>query len=130
MMRFLYDLGILIYGLLLRIFALFNTKAKLLSDGRRGLMQHIEQSVEKGQEYIWFHFASLGEFEQGRSVMEQIKLRHPKEKIIVTFFSPSGYEIRKNTALADHVFYLPADTARNARRFLDIINPKLAIFTK
>ncbi|WP_313189620.1 glycosyltransferase N-terminal domain-containing protein [Sphingobacterium sp.] len=130
MMRFLYDLGILIYGLLLRIFALFNTKAKLLSDGRKGLMQHIEQSVEKGQEYIWFHFASLGEFEQGRSVMEQIKLRHPKEKIIVTFFSPSGYEIRKNTALADHVFYLPADTARNARRFLDIINPKLAIFTK
>ena len=129
-MRFLYDLGILIYGLLLRVFALFNAKAKLLVDGRDGLLQHIEQSVEKGQQYIWFHFASLGEFEQGRSVMEQIKSRHPQEKIIVTFFSPSGYEIRKNSPLADHVFYLPADTASNARRFIDIINPKLAIFTK
>ena len=129
-MRFLYDLGILIYGLLLRVFALFNAKAKLLVDGRDGLLQHIEQSVEKGQQYIWFHFASLGEFEQGRSVMEQIKSRHPQEKIIVTFFSPSGYEIRKNSPLADHVFYLPADTASNARRFIGIINPKLAIFTK
>lgn len=129
-MRFLYDLGILIYGMLLRVFALFNAKAKLLVDGRDGLLQHIEQSVEKGQQYIWFHFASLGEFEQGRSVMEQIKSRHPQEKIIVTFFSPSGYEIRKNSPLADHVFYLPADTASNARRFIDIINPKLAIFTK
>lgn len=129
-MRFLYDLGILIYGMLLRVFALFNAKAKLLVDGRDGLLQHIEQSIEKGQQYIWFHFASLGEFEQGRSVMEQIKSRHPQEKIIVTFFSPSGYEIRKNSPLADHVFYLPADTASNARRFIDIINPKLAIFTK
>lgn len=129
-MRFLYDLGILIYGLLLRVFALFNAKAKLLLNGRKNLLQRIEQTVEKDQEYIWFHFASLGEFEQGRAVMEQIKIRYPYEKIIVTFFSPSGYEIRKNTALADYVFYLPADTPRNARRFLDLINPKFAVFTK
>lgn len=129
-MRFLYDLGILIYGLLLRGFALFNAKAKLLLNGRKDLLQRIEQTVEKDQEYIWFHFASLGEFEQGRAVMEQIKIRYPNEKIIVTFFSPSGYEIRKNTALADYVFYLPADTHRNARRFLDLINPKFAVFTK
>ncbi len=118
-MRFLYDLGILIYGLLLRVFALFNAKAKLLLNGRKDLLQRIEQTVEKDQEYIWFHFASLGEFEQGRAVMEQIKIRYPNEKIIVTFFSPSGY-----------VFYLPADTPRNSRRFLDLINPKFAVFTK
>ncbi|WP_257213999.1 3-deoxy-D-manno-octulosonic acid transferase [Sphingobacterium sp. 1.A.5] len=130
MMRFLYDLGISIYSLLIWILAPFNAKAKLLVTGRKGLLKQIEQTVEQGQEYIWFHFASLGEFEQGRSVMEQIKQRFPSEKIIVTFFSPSGYEIRKNTPLADFVFYLPADTSKNARKFLDILNPKFAIFTK
>ncbi len=129
-MRFLYDLGISIYSLLIWILAPFNAKAKLLVTGRKGLLKQIEQTVEQGQEYIWFHFASLGEFEQGRSVMEQIKQRFPSEKIIVTFFSPSGYEIRKNTPLADFVFYLPADTSKNARKFLDILNPKFAIFTK
>lgn len=129
-MRFLYDLGISIYSLLIWILAPFNAKAKLLVTGRKGLLKQIEQTVEQGQEYIWFHFASLGEFEQGRSVMEQIKQRFPSEKIIVTFFSPSGYEIRKNTPLADYVFYLPADTSKNARKFLDILNPKFAIFTK
>lgn len=129
-MRFLYDLGISIYSLLIKILALFNAKARLLVNGRKDLLKHIEQTVEQGQKYIWFHFASLGEFEQGRSVMEQIKQRHPLEKIIVTFFSPSGYEIRKNTPLADYVFYLPADTAKNARKFLDIIDPKFAVFTK
>ncbi|MFD1166066.1 3-deoxy-D-manno-octulosonic acid transferase [Sphingobacterium daejeonense] len=130
MMRFLYDLGISIYCLLIWILAPFNAKAKLLVNGRKGLLKQIEQTVEQGQEYIWFHFASLGEFEQGRSVMEQIKQRFPSEKIIVTFFSPSGYEIRKNTPLADYVFYLPADTSKNARKFLDILNPKFAVFTK
>lgn len=129
-MRFLYDLGISIYSLLIWILAPFNAKAKLLVNGRKRLMKQIEQTVEQGQEYIWFHFASLGEFEQGRSVMEQIKQRFPSEKIIVTFFSPSGYEIRKNTPLADYVFYLPADTSKNARKFLDILNPKFAVFTK
>ncbi len=129
-MRFLYDLGISIYCLLIWILAPFNAKAKLLVNGRKRLMKQIEQTVEQGQEYIWFHFASLGEFEQGRSVMEQIKQRFPSEKIIVTFFSPSGYEIRKNTPLADYVFYLPADTSKNARKFLDILNPKFAVFTK
>lgn len=129
-MRFLYDLGISIYCLLIWILAPFNAKAKLLVNGRKGLLKQIEQTVEKGQEYIWFHFASLGEFEQGRSVMEQIKQRFPSEKIIVTFFSPSGYEIRKNTPLADYVFYLPADTSKNARKLLDILNPKFAVFTK
>ncbi|WP_317042451.1 3-deoxy-D-manno-octulosonic acid transferase [Mucilaginibacter sp. OK098] len=81
-------------------------------------------------ESIWFHFASLGEFEQGRPVLEQFKILYPNNKIVVTFFSPSGYEIRKNTLLADAVYYLPLDTAQNARDFIDSIQPKMAIFTK
>ena len=129
-MRFLYDLGISVYGLMIQVLAPLNPKARLLAQGRKDLFKKIEQSVETSQEHIWFHFASLGEFEQGRSVMEQIKQRFPNEKIIVTFFSPSGYQIRKNTPLADGVFYLPADTAKNAREFLDLINPKFAVFTK
>ena len=129
-MRFFYRLGIFLYGALLRLIAPFHPKAKLWVDGRRGLLETIEQTVEQGKEYIWFHYASLGEFEQGRAVMEQIKLRYPHEKIIVTFFSPSGYEIRKNTALADYVFYLPEDTANNAKRFIQAIRPKFAVFTK
>lgn len=129
-MRLLYDMGIFLYGTLLRLIAPFHAKARLWVAGRKGLLKQISQTVDSSQEHIWFHFASLGEFEQGRSVMEQIKQRYPEEKIIVTFFSPSGYEIRKNTALADYVFYLPEDTAGNARKFLDAINPKLAIFTK
>jgi len=129
-MRLLYDLGIWFYGFILRVISPFHAKAKLWVDGRKNILEHIEQTIEKGQKYIWFHFASLGEFEQGRAVLEQIKKSFPQEKIIITFFSPSGYEIRKNTGLADHVFYLPQDTAGNARRFLDLIQPKFAVFTK
>ncbi|HMR17655.1 MAG TPA: glycosyltransferase N-terminal domain-containing protein [Sphingobacterium sp.] len=129
-MRLLYDLGILLYGAMLRIISPFHAKARLWVEGRKNLLNRIEQTIEPGQKYIWFHFASLGEFEQGRSVLEQIKKRFPHEKIIVTFYSPSGYEIRKNTPLADHVFYLPEDTASNAKRFLDLIDPKFVVFTK
>lgn len=129
-MRLLYNLGIWLYGVILRIISPFNPKAKLWVDGRKDILSRINQTVEKGQKYIWFHFASLGEFEQGRAVLEQIKKRYPQEKIIITFFSPSGYEIRKNTNLADHVFYLPEDTAKNAKVFIDIIQPKFVVFTK
>ena len=129
-MRVLYDLGILLYGAILRVIAPFHGKAKRWVAGRKNLLQHIEQTIEVGQKHIWFHFASLGEFEQGRAVMEQIRAKYPSEKIIVTFFSPSGYDIRKNTPLADYVFYLPEDTARNAKRFIQLIDPKFVIFTK
>lgn len=129
-MRLLYDLGIWFYGVILRLISPFNSKAKLWVDGRRNIFEHMESTVEKGHQYIWFHFASLGEFEQGRSVLEQIKKNFPLEKIVITFFSPSGYEIRKNTALADYVFYLPQDTAANAKRFVSIFKPKFVIFTK
>lgn len=129
-MRFLYDLGIWFYGIILRIISPFHPKAKLWVEGRKNLLNRIEQTIERERQYIWFHFASLGEFEQGRSVIEQIKKSFPQEKIIITFFSPSGYEIRKNTPLADYVFYLPEDTAWNAKRFIDIIQPKFVVFTK
>lgn len=129
-MRLLYDLGIQFYGMMLRLVAPFHPKAKLWVEGRKGGLDAIEQTIENGHKHIWFHFASLGEFEQGRAVLEQIKKRYPQEKIVITFFSPSGFEIRKNTNLANYVFYLPEDTRKNARRFVSIIKPKFAVFTK
>ena len=129
-MRLLYNLGIWLYGLILRTISPFHPKAKLWVEGRKNLLQKISQTVEKDEKHIWFHFASLGEFEQGRSVLEQIRKKYPNEKIIITFFSPSGFEIRKNTNLADYVFYLPEDTAKNAKEFIDSINPKFVVFTK
>lgn len=129
-MRLIYDLGIWFYGAILYLISPFHAKAKLWVEGRKNILSHIEQTVEKGHKYIWFHFASLGEFEQGRSVLEQLKKSFPHEKIVITFFSPSGFEIRKNTPLADYVFYLPQDTASNARRFIDILQPKFVVFTK
>jgi len=129
-MRLLYSIGIFLYGLLLRILAPFHAKARLMVTGRKDWYLRMKQSVDSSQKHIWFHFASLGEFEQGRPVLEAIKNNYLDHKIIVTFYSPSGYEIRKNTNLADHVFYLPYDTAQNAKLFLDLINPSFAVFTK
>jgi 3-deoxy-D-manno-octulosonic-acid transferase len=123
-MLLLYNLGLYIYSLLILIVSLFNKKAKLWIDGRRNV------ELIRLNSSVWFHFASLGEFEQGRPVLESFKISNPESKIVITFFSPSGYEIRKNTPLADAVYYLPLDTAENARRFIDTINPALAIFTK
>ena len=104
--------------------SLFNKKAKLWLNGRK------RQALVCCEDSIWFHFASLGEFEQGRPVLEEMRRIYPENKIVITFFSPSGYEVRKNTPLADFVYYLPLDTAKNAREFIDAINPKMAVFTK
>jgi 3-deoxy-D-manno-octulosonic-acid transferase len=93
---------------------LFNAKAKLFVSGRKNNFDLLRKKIDPTQRPIWFHFASLGEFEQGRPVLEQLKLRYPNQKLVVTFFSPSGYEIRKNYPLAD-VFYLPLDTAPNSK---------------
>lgn len=128
-MKLLYIIGIRAYTLLIRIFSLFNPKAKLFINGRRNIYSLIAQKINPAEKHIWFHFASLGEFEQGRPVLEKLKTLYPDKKIVVTFFSPSGYEIRKNYALAD-VFYLPVDSAANAKRFITSINPEMAIFTK
>lgn len=129
-MLWLYNIGISFYGLIVSAFSIFNSKAKLFSRGRKNIFDHIEKTVDTTQRHIWFHFASLGEFEQGRPVLEKIKELHPQKRIVITFFSPSGYEIRKNYALAAGVFYLPLDTAGNAKRFISLINPEMAVFTK
>lgn len=123
-MLLLYNIGIRLYFFLAWTASFFDKKARIWIDGRRN------QNVIPCSESIWFHFASLGEFEQGRPVLEQLRLLQPGTQVIVTFFSPSGYEVRKHTELADAVYYLPLDTAKNAHKFLDAINPKLAIFTK
>lgn len=129
-MRLLYDIGIWAYGLLLKFFSLFNQKARLFVQGRRRQYQDISLMINSPQQHIWFHFASLGEFEQGRPVLEKLVEQFPGKRAIITFFSPSGYEIRKNYALAAKVFYLPLDTHENAKWFINAINPELAVFTK
>lgn len=129
-MLWLYNIGIYFYGFLVKIFSGFNTKAKLFVSGRQDLFAKMQSQLSVGDLHTWFHFASLGEFEQGRPVLEQLKASAPERKIIVTFFSPSGYEIRKDYALAEGVFYLPLDTAANAKRMIELINPDMAIFTK
>ena len=108
--------------------ALFNEKARLLVRGQRETLSRAEAKDLKG--CVWFHAASVGEFEQARPLIERIKKDHPKKKVVVTFFSPSGYEMRKDYALADGVFYLPFATKRNARRLLDVLQPEKAIFVK
>jgi 3-deoxy-D-manno-octulosonic-acid transferase len=123
-MLLIYNTAIRLYFVLIWIFSFFNNKAKLWIDGRN------EQRLLRETDTIWFHFSSLGEFEQGRPVLEAIRQKHPENRIVITFFSPSGYQVRKNTALADAVYYLPLDTPRNAREFIDALQPKLVIFTK
>ena len=123
-MPILYNLGVQLYFITVYMAAFFNKKARLWINGRR------DQAILTGPPCIWFHFASLGEFEQGRPVLERMRELYPGKKITVTFFSPSGYEIRKNTPLADHVYYLPLDTAKNARKFIEAVQPEMAIFTK
>lgn len=123
-MLLLYNAGVTLYYLAIYIASFFNSKARLWINGRKIAITPISNKS------IWFHFASLGEYEQGRPVLEQMRQLHPSAKIVITFFSPSGYEIRKNSALADEVHYLPLDTAKNARQFVTAINPTMAIFTK
>jgi len=129
-MLWLYNIGIKLYGLLVKMLSPFNTKAALFIKGRSHIFLDLEQQIDPSGQNIWFHFASLGEFEQGRPVLERIKTLYPNKKIIITFFSPSGYEIKKNYNGAEGVFYLPLDTADHATRFINAVNPQIAIFTK
>jgi 3-deoxy-D-manno-octulosonic-acid transferase len=129
-MNYLYNLGILAYVLLVRLLAPFNSKARLWVEGRKGWETMLKEKVSRTNMNVWIHCASLGEFEQGRPLIEAIKKMRPDYKIILTFFSPSGYEIRKNYMNADYVCYLPADTPANAGKFIDHANPAVAIFVK
>ncbi len=126
----MYSLGIYIYILCVRIASLFSTKARLLLDGHAETFGILARTLRTNDRYVWFHASSLGEFEQGRPLMERIRQRHPEYKILLTFFSPSGYEVRKNYDGADIVCYMPFDTPRNARRFVRMVKPEKAFFIK
>lgn len=125
-----YDLIMSLYAGLIRLVGWKYEKARLWSEGRRNLAQRMRNEIDPSARIVWVHVASLGEFEQGRPIIEEIRRQHPEYKILLTFFSPSGYEIRKNYAGADYIFYLPIDTRRNVRQFLDIAHPEIVIFVK
>ncbi|WP_457609590.1 3-deoxy-D-manno-octulosonic acid transferase [Lutibacter sp.] len=129
-MYFLYNILIFITRFFLQIIALFNKKIKLFVDGRKITFSKLKKNISKNDEVIWFHCASLGEFEQGRPIIEKLKKENPTKKLVLTFFSPSGYEVRKNYEVADVVCYLPLDTQSNAKKFLDIVHPTLVVFVK
>jgi len=126
----MYNIFIFIYKFGIFIASFFNEKARKLRKGQSEAFAVLKEKVDSNKSYVWFHAASLGEFEQGRPVMEKLKQTHPEINILLTFFSPSGYEIRKNYAGADVICYLPLDTAANVRRFLNSINISKAIFIK
>lgn len=129
-MLWLYNFAIFLYRIVLHTAATFNTKAKLFLNGRKNIFNIIQNNTDITRKHIWFHFASLGEFEQGRPVLEELRKKYPQKPVIITFFSPSGYEIRKNYPMAEGIFYLPLDTHKNAAEFIRLINPEIAIFTK
>jgi 3-deoxy-D-manno-octulosonic-acid transferase len=130
-MTYVYNFFIFVFGLLIKGAGLFQPKAKAFLRGRQGILKNISESLATNQSpVIWLHCASLGEFEQGRPIIESLKQEFPSHKIFLTFFSPSGFEIRKNYSLADYVFYLPLDTAANAKKLIQSVKPVLAIFVK
>ncbi|NLJ42685.1 MAG: 3-deoxy-D-manno-octulosonic acid transferase [Bacteroidales bacterium] len=129
-MKYLYNIGILIYTFAARILSPFSGKARLWTSGRKDWEKRLGKNVNPLNTNLWIHCASLGEFEQGRPLMETIKRSRPDIKIILTFFSPSGYEIRKNYNVADYVCYLPADSPGNAAKFISLVNPAAVIFVK
>jgi len=129
-MRLIYNFGIRIFILILKIASLRNPKAKKWIAGRKGLLKRIKKEQDPKEHVVWVHCASLGEFEQGRPLIEEIRRIYPEKKIVLTFFSPSGYEVRKDYGQVDYIYYLPADTRRNARRFVKYCNPEVAFFIK
>ena len=129
-MKVLYTIGIWFYGLGIRIAALFNEKARLWVRGRKGIFTELERAFSSKTNPMWVHCASLGEYEQAKPLIEKIKQEQPETKILTTFFSPSGYTQAVKKPLADYNFYLPLDLPRNARKFLDIVQPTAAIFVK
>jgi 3-deoxy-D-manno-octulosonic-acid transferase len=128
-MKILYSLSVLSYSALIYLVSFLNTKARLRSSGIKNTFKLIH-TIPKSQQIIWFHCASLGEFEQARNLIDKIKQNKSEYKIALSFFSPSGYEIRKNYPNADYVFYLPTDTKRNAKKLIRLLNPKIVIFVK
>jgi len=129
-MNFFYNITVSLADLLLKAVALFDPKIKLFVEGRKQTFARLRESIKKEDKVIWFHCASLGEFEQGRPIIEGAKKQFKDHKILLTFFSPSGYEVRKNYTLADLIVYLPLDTKNNAKMFVAMAHPSLAVFIK
>ena len=129
-MLFLYNIITLLAAQLLKLVAIFSPKMKLFVDGRKSVFQTLANKIQSSDKTIWFHAASLGEYEQGLPVIEAMKQRFPNHKIVVTFFSPSGYEVRKNNTVADVTVYLPLDTISNAQKFISLVHPEMAFFIK
>ena len=129
-MTLFYLAGIKIYHLLIAIASMFNPKARFWIRGRKGIFRKLKKELSSNEKIAWFHCASLGEFEQGRPLIEAFKGKYSDYKILLTFYSPSGYEIRKNYEGADYIYYLPLDTPQNAKQFLNIVNPKVVFFIK
>lgn len=129
MIYFIYNIFVIIVSWLIIPISWFNKKIGFFVNGRKETFEKLK-SINKTDKVIWFHCASLGEFEQGRPVIEKFKMQNAKYKIVVTFFSPSGYEIRKDYKLSDVVCYLPLDTIQNAKRFLDVVKPEIVVFVK
>ena len=127
---FLYNVSLRLYRLSISISSIQNNKAKNWIRGRKKWHQQLKQQLQPDEKRIWIHCASLGEFEQGRPVIESIRKNYPEYKIVLTFFSPSGYEIRKNYEQADYIFYLPLDTKGNATKFIELVDPQITIFIK
>ena len=129
-MYFFYNIIVSIAWLILRVIALFSPKISLFVKGRKDVLTTLKKNILTTDKTIWIHVASLGEFEQGLPVIEKLKCLYPKYKILITFFSPSGYEVKKNTKAGDVVTYLPLDTKKNAIQFLNTVQPNLALFVK
>nr|WP_313795283.1 glycosyltransferase N-terminal domain-containing protein [uncultured Allomuricauda sp.] len=128
--RFLYSFLIFISWNVLKVIAIFSSKIKLFVSGRKNTFSILNSKNLAGDSTIWLHTASLGEYEQGLPILERLKREYPKYKIVLTFFSPSGYEVKKDKTPADCVVYLPLDTQKNAKQFIETINPEIAIFIK
>lgn len=129
-MNFIYQIGIRLYLLAARVAAVFNEKARLFIKGQKEVFPYLEKKINKKRPVIWVHSASLGEFEQGRPLIEQIKKKHPAYQVLLTFFSPSGYKVRKNYGEADSICYLPVDTPQNARKLIELVQPEKVFFIK
>lgn len=135
-MQQIYSVLIALYGFTIRVAAVFDSKAALWVKGRKQYWTNVEKALadpafaNSGRKLAWFHCASLGEFEQGRPIMEAFKEKYPNYKIVLTFFSPSGFEVRKSYTGADLILYLPLDTQANAKRFIDLINPDIVFYIK
>src|SRR5574343_211528 len=129
-MFLLYNFIVLLAAATVKILAFFSPKMKLFVEGRKNVFKTLNEKIKANDKTIWFHAASLGEYEQGLPVMEQIRAKYPNHKIVLTFFSPSGYEVRKNNTVADVTVYLPLDSEQNAKKFVQLVQPELVFFIK